>query len=360
MTKRINLPSRADHRKKVWRYVYIDSIKTKKSFDDLTEQEQYSSTADHGHLFNGCPIEYHGEDGTCFIYSDQSIPELELIAENLIKGESDITREHLDAYVERLEATPEAPKASSLGILGFILSFLAIVWENNFDLEGEGNLPADWHKDGVKPPTNVEVDDAEAASAPHSMWIKGPNNTSYTMTDASVFTINNGTLFSLEFYADGASYEMIQTGDQDGGNWDYLNTAAIIIVDDDAGSKTGRANGLGWFETGPGYLDSGFAYTPDDWNLLEFWHDFAADTFDMDLNSVSIATDCNFRYAQSQVECYCMFVRDGSTGIWFDNFQVGEEESGWTGKYLNVTNPTRVNGNLAATAVEKVNGEIST
>ena len=84
----------------MFKFVYIHTIKIKKVLDDITNKEAFSITASNNHLFNKCPIEYHTENGICFIYSDKEIDGLELVAENSNVSKSEITKEQL----ERLEA----------------------------------------------------------------------------------------------------------------------------------------------------------------------------------------------------------------------------------------------------------------
>jgi hypothetical protein len=40
-------------------------------------------TAEHRDTFAGCPIEIYKEDGVCYIYSNEEIPGLTLVAENI-------------------------------------------------------------------------------------------------------------------------------------------------------------------------------------------------------------------------------------------------------------------------------------
>ena len=204
---------------------------------------------------------------------------------------------------------------------------MAIVWSNNFDAESEGALPADWHKDSGFTPATLEVDDTKYYSSPHSMLVTKENGGyGYALTDPGVFTITDVTPFSCRFWSDGGGVHWVQTADQDGGDFDYLKTAALILLDDSSGTITGTPYAIGYFN-GSAWIDTGHVYNSGAWNLLDWEHDFGNNDFDLWINTVSAGTDLSFRYDQSQVECICIYSDDEA---WFDNFQVGEEE-GWPG-----------------------------
>lgn len=222
------------------------------------------------------------------------------------------------------------------------------MFSDNFDGEVEGTSPpANWPNDSAAPAYN-EVDDAYCVSSPHSNWISAngsPSNWRHNYHDVSY----NGTgkisvkcrLGALAKY-----YMLMRLQDASGG---YGSGKLINVFYFDL------SNNIKMYDGGT-LTDTGYDYTAGSFKLFEIQINWGAETIDAWYDGDLIADDWSFKESgATSVEEICNTVHGAhNSEMWLDDWQVGEA-SGWSGTYLGIDNPSKING-VAKETVDKVNG----
>lgn len=219
---------------------------------------------------------------------------------------------------------------------------MAIIFSDNFDGEVEGTSPpANWVKDGVSAPTIFEVDDAQSHSPPHSAKLQHtPAAVRYGHHDeVGGFTDDKITFW---LYFDNANTVRYLATQATIGNVDTAELMAFIGFRDDGDIE--YYNGA--------WQDTGFDYTTG-WHKLEIVLDVGNNDFDAWYDDTKIITNGDY-YAGNTGKTSAKSLQIGvsAANLWFDDVQIGE---GWTGKYLGVTNPAKINGDDVSN-ITKVNG----
>lgn len=207
---------------------------------------------------------------------------------------------------------------------------MAIVFSDNFDGESEGTSPpANWTESPTKTPLNCEVDDVQAHSSPHSMWIKA-NSSSYDRVyhdEASGFTDDKITIWL--YFDNTTKSRQILTQDTIG---DYLSTQVAARIAFETNGDIRYYDGI--------WNDTGYDYTTG-WHKIEIVHDVDADTFDCWYDDVQIINNGGFQNVADSIKNILSIVGD-SGNLWVDDVQIGS--SGWSGKVLGVSNPAKILG----------------
>lgn len=220
---------------------------------------------------------------------------------------------------------------------------MAIIYEEDFDELPEGQSPpTGWIKDTVTVLDNCEVDDVQAHSSPHSMFLKSKVAAAGICRHEEVGGFSTERVKDWIYFPDTTHIRIIFTQETTG-NSSVPKMAAYIQFDSSSNIKYYDGS---WKDTGYNYAAG--------WHEIEIVHDLATDTFNLWYDSVLIATGAGFRNVVSTLKALHLYLQSFSDSLWVDDVQFGEA-SGWEGKYLGVTNPSKVNS-VAKDNIAKVDG----
>jgi len=187
---------------------------------------------------------------------------------------------------------------------------MAILYSENFDGMAEGlSPPTGWIKDTTYVLTDCEVDDVQAHSGAHSMWVlKSTAGVAYCRHPITY------TSEPLEYwcYFPGSQrhYMNIQS---DNSNYDISKIGVMLYFSKATATTTYNTPG-GWVDTGIP-LGTG-------WHKVKIVCDYTAETFDLWYDDVKIIIGGLFYSSQSTAGS----IQFGALASqwWIDNIQVGE------------------------------------
>jgi len=216
---------------------------------------------------------------------------------------------------------------------------MTIIFNNNFDDEDEGTAPDDWTDSAIKPCANLEIDDTQSHSAPHSMWIRAPaGNQARAYHDGTVIDEEPITLWvyfpTLSVGGDHKTiiYSLGQVGDPAD-----ADTMAYIMI------YTGDGSGdIRYYDNG--YKDTG-VNAHVGWNKFTIVHNLSANTFDLYYEGVKIITGGFYFLLHTATTIKSVACQTGGpafdpTEMWVDDVIIGV----WTGKLSGIENPAKVSG----------------
>ncbi len=226
---------------------------------------------------------------------------------------------------------------------------MPILFSDNFDGEAEGTSPpANIVNDATYPANSCEVDDVQAHSSPHSMWVKkNGSGVGWCHRDYGPGFTNEP--YVVWYYFENTTQQRHLITNKATGNHVGTNILANVQFQTDAD--------IVYYDGA--YQDTGYNYATG-WHKFEIIHDCPNDQFDMWYDDVEIITAGNFRNTGSSVKSL-HFQVDAGTGtcqLWVDDIQVGEAAAGWTGKVIGTSNPAKIIGTTKDT-VNKVDGVVS-
>jgi len=205
---------------------------------------------------------------------------------------------------------------------------LSLIFLDNFDNETLGTSPpANWNFDSVFLPDNLEVDNSQSHSSPHSMWLRSQVGTSaYCHSDDIGLVDDSSPVEQWLFIPSDAGYFSLHTqvtsSDVTAGN-----KVVQIGFDDGAGTITGTPRAITYY-TGVSHINTGATWTTNTWFRITIEHDFTNHLFDLWKDGLMIQDDGVFVNDHDSMRAICYYAVAGFNSMWVDDVVVGEIPTG--------------------------------